>query len=171
MAEDDFKIVFNIIPAVPTAGEMATLSCIVVPPDRLVYNDTTIILWSYDAIGSEMVHVVNPDATLGPLVNESNGNFSRNITLEPVKTSDARRYFCNYMVLAIGIGNFTDFTVQSKYMYATDFTTLENLMSITHLCLNEARYSTHAPHMQLTHVWLHSFHSDIQQIATFSPEV
>ena len=95
---------------------MATLSCSIVPPDRFILSLTSIV-WSYDAIGTERVHIVNPDAILSPLVIESNGKFSRNITLAPVKTSDARRYFCNYAVGVINDDNFTDFTVQSKYMH------------------------------------------------------
>ena len=57
---------------------------------------------------------------LGSLINESNGSVSRNITLNPVKTSDARRHFCmvhNYDTFGVINDNdsFTDFTVHSKY--------------------------------------------------------
>ena len=95
---------------------MITLSCTVVPPDRFVLNLTT-IFWAYDAAGLMRIEMVNPDATLGPLVSETGGNFSRNIILDPVKTSDARRYFCDYAVGVVNDDGFADLTVQSKYMY------------------------------------------------------
>ena len=104
------------IPSAPTAGEVATLSCIIVPPDRFVLNLDT-IFWAYDAAGTMRIEMVNPNATLGPLISETGGNFSRNITLDPVKTSDARRYFCDYAIGAINTGDFADLTVQSKYIY------------------------------------------------------
>ena len=97
------------------AGEVATLSCIVIPPDRFALNLTT-ILWAYDAAGTMRIDMVNPNATLGPLVKNTDGNFSRKIILDPVKTSDARRYFCGFAVGAISDNAFTDLTVQSKYM-------------------------------------------------------
>ena len=115
LTQDNFKIVLD-IPSAPTAGEVITLSCTVVPPDRSVLNLDS-ILWAYDAAGTDRVDMVNPDATLGPLVSEAGGNFSRNITLDPVKTSDARRYFCDYAIGVINTGDFADLTVQSKYMY------------------------------------------------------
>ena len=103
------------IPAVhvPTTGEMATLLCSIIPPDRFVLQLTT-ILWSYDMMGTKRVDIINADATLGPLVEDHNGNYSRNITLDPVKTSDARRYYCSYAIGVISDENFTDLTIQSK---------------------------------------------------------
>ena len=129
LTDDNFRVVFN-IPSAPTAGEVATLLCIVVPPDRFVLNLTT-ILWAYDAVGTQRVEVINPDATLGPLVKESNGNFSRTITLDPLKTSDARRYFCDYAVGVVNDDGFTDLTVQSKYIYMYIFMLLYFNSSIT----------------------------------------
>ena len=111
--KNNFRIILD-IPFAPTAGEAMTLSCIVVPPDRFVLSLSS-IMWSYDAIGSQRVHSINPDAILGPLVNESNGSFSRNIMLNPVKTSDARRYFCSYTVGIINDASSTNFTINSKY--------------------------------------------------------
>ena len=111
------------IPHASTAGEVATLSCTIVPPDRFVLNLNT-ILWAYDAAGTMRIEMNNPDATLGPLVKESNGNFSRNLILDPVKTSDARRYFCDYAVGVVNDDAFADLTVQSKYMYMHMFVLL-----------------------------------------------
>lgn len=103
------------IPSAPTAGEAVTLSCTIVPPDRFVLDLDT-LSWAYDAAGSDRIED-NPDAdaTIGPLV--SNGNFSRSVTLDPAKTSDARRYFCDYSVGVINDDRFADLTVSSKYMY------------------------------------------------------
>ena len=110
--KENFAMVLD-IPTAPTAGEAVTLSCTVVSPNRFVLNVTT-ILWYYDAPGTMRADIVNPDATLGPLVKEPNGNFSRNITLDPVKTSDARRYSCNYTVGIIFDAEFSDLLIQSK---------------------------------------------------------
>ena len=115
LTQDNFKIVLD-IPSAPTAGEVAILSCNIVPPDRFVLNLDS-ILWAYDAAGTMRIEMVNPNAALGPLVSEAGGNFSRNITLDPVKTSDAKRYFCDYAVGVINTSDFSDLTVQSKYMY------------------------------------------------------
>ena len=111
--EDNFRIVLA-TPSAPAAGEAATLSCTVVPPDRFVLN-VTIIFWAYNAAGTDRVEVDNPNATLGPIVSEPDGNFSRNIILDSLKTSDARRYFCDYAVGVVNDDSFTDLTVQSKY--------------------------------------------------------
>ena len=113
------------IPSAPTAGVVATLSCTVVPPDRFVLNLDT-ILWAYDAAGTMRIEMINPDATLGPLVKESNGNFSRNLILGPAKTSDARRYFCDYAVGVVNDDEFAGLTVQSKYMYMHMFMLLKH---------------------------------------------
>ena len=95
---------------------MAILSCTVIPPDRFVLNLTT-IFWAYDAAGTMRIDMANPNATLGPIVSKIGGNFSRNITLDPVKTSDARRYFCDYAIGVVNDDGFANLTVQSKYMY------------------------------------------------------
>ena len=114
--DDDF-VIKVVIPSIPTAGEAATLSCIIVPPDRFALGFASVV-WAYDAAGTEEVDEVNSNAILGPLVKNSDG-YSRNITLNPVNTSDARSYFCIYRVNASAIfdNGFTDFTVKSKYMY------------------------------------------------------
>ena len=100
------------IPFAPTAGEAVTLSCTIVPPDRFVLDLDT-LSWAYDAAGSDRVEDnTDPDVTVGPLI-----NFSRNVTLDPVKTSDARRYFCDYSIGVVNDDGFADLTVSSKYMY------------------------------------------------------
>ena len=88
-------MVINIdFPSIPTAGDEFSFTCRATVPERLVNvpseSDFTI---SYNAAGNMIVAEDNPDATQSSLMR--NGNiFSRDITLNPVKTSDARNYFC-----------------------------------------------------------------------------
>ena len=89
-----------------------TLSCIIAPPDRFVLNLT--VTWFYNIGATMRVDTINSDASLEPLVKESDGNFSRNIMLNPVKTSDARRYFCHYAVGSVNNNESADLIVQSK---------------------------------------------------------
>ena len=89
----DDNVMINIdFPSIPTAGDEFIFTCRATVPERLVHvpNGFTI---SYDLPGNEEVADDNSDATESSLM--SNGNvFSRDITLNPVKTSDATNYFC-----------------------------------------------------------------------------
>ena len=79
-------------PSIPTAGDEFNFTCRATVPERLVHvpSDFTI---SYDFVGNMEVADDNSDATQSSVMR--NGNvFSRDITLNPVKTSDATNYFC-----------------------------------------------------------------------------
>ena len=69
------------------------MTCSATVPERLVRSPTSFII-SYDGGSQDIVSEINPDATQSAV--SVNGNiFSRIVTIDPVKTSDARRYFCN----------------------------------------------------------------------------
>ena len=79
-------------PSIPTAGDQFNFTCRATVPERLVHVPTGFII-SYDLAGNMKVVDDNSDVTQSSLM--SNGNvFSRDITLNPVKTSEAANYFC-----------------------------------------------------------------------------
>ena len=79
-------------PSIPTAGDEFNFTCTATVPERLVHVPTGFTI-SYDFSGNIIVADKNTDATQSSITR--NGNvFSRDITLNPVKTSDATEYFC-----------------------------------------------------------------------------
>ena len=101
------------IPSVPVAGDVVNLFCVIVVPPNFVENVTSII-WTYDLAASRDVTSENNDATLVPFVR--NGNiFTSVLTLDPVKTIDARHYYCQVTILVFFIVDRTnrDLTVKS----------------------------------------------------------
>ncbi|XP_019851148.1 PREDICTED: hemicentin-1-like [Amphimedon queenslandica] len=100
------------IPSVPVSGDVFNLSCVIVVPPNFVENFTS-VRWTYDLEASQDVTSENNDATLVPVVR--NGNiFTSVLTLDPVKTTDARQYYCQATILVFGIVDRTnrDLTVQ-----------------------------------------------------------
>ena len=94
------------IPSVPVAGGVFNLSCVIVAPPNFVENVTS-VRWTYDLAASQDVTSENNDATLVPVVR--NGNiFTSVLTLDPVKTTDARRYYCQATILVFGTVDRTD---------------------------------------------------------------
>ncbi|XP_019851150.1 PREDICTED: mucin-3A-like [Amphimedon queenslandica] len=88
------------IPSVPVAGDLFNLSCVIVVPPNFVENLTS-VRWTYDLEASQDVTSENDDATLVPVVR--NGNiFTSVLTLDPVKTTDARQYYCQATILVFG---------------------------------------------------------------------
>ena len=79
-------------PSIPTAGDEFNFTCRATVPERLVYEPSGFSI-SYNFAGNMIVAVDNSDATQSSVIR--NGNvFSRDITLNPVKTSDATNYYC-----------------------------------------------------------------------------
>ncbi|XP_011407562.1 PREDICTED: neogenin-like [Amphimedon queenslandica] len=88
------------IPSVPVAGDVFNLSCVIVVPPNFVENLTS-VRWTYDLEASQDVTSENNDATLVPVVR--NGNILTSVlTLDPVKTTDARQYYCQATILVFG---------------------------------------------------------------------
>ena len=77
---------------VPTAGDRLSLTCTATVPERLVYTPLTFVI-SYDPDGEDVVIESNLDATQS-VVSQDSLAFSRVVTIDPVKTSDAVKYYC-----------------------------------------------------------------------------
>ncbi|XP_019849961.1 PREDICTED: hemicentin-1-like [Amphimedon queenslandica] len=92
--------------SVPVAGDVFNLSCVIAVPPNFV-EDLTSVRWTYDLQASQDVTSENNDATLVPVVR--NGNiFTSVLTLDPVKTTDARRYYCQAAIYAFSYVDRTD---------------------------------------------------------------
>ena len=76
----------------PTAGDELNLTCTATVPERLVYTPDTVVI-SYDSGGQMVVSEENSDATQTEVFRDGNV-FSRTVTINPLKNSDARRYYC-----------------------------------------------------------------------------
>ena len=89
----DDNVMINIdFPSIPTAGDEFNFTCTATVPERLVHVPDGFTI-SYDFVGNMKVAEDNSDATQSSLMR--NGNvFSRDIIINPVKTSDATNYFC-----------------------------------------------------------------------------
>ena len=69
------------------------MTCSATVPERLIHSPSSFNI-SYDGGSQNVVAEDNPNATQSAV--SVNGNiFSRIVTIDPVKTSDARRYFCS----------------------------------------------------------------------------
>ena len=79
--------------SIPTAGDLLNLTCSATVPERLVERHRPGIVISYDNSGQNVVSDDNPDASQSNVTRVDNV-FSRIVTINPVKTSDARGYFC-----------------------------------------------------------------------------
>ena len=113
---DDHVIVDILFPTTPTAGDPFTMSCNISIPERLVHDLTRIaVIWSYDLARVQRVNVINSDATIGNVTKIGNLILS-NLTLNPVKTSDGRRYYCSVIFNDLGVTDHIvkDLSVQSK---------------------------------------------------------
>ena len=106
-------IVDILFPTTPTAGDQFTMTCNINIPERLVHDFTRLaVIWSYDLA---RVEVINSNATVGSVIRIGNLIFN-NLTLNPVKTSDGRRYYCSVIFNDLGVNDHTlrDLSVQSK---------------------------------------------------------
>ncbi|XP_019851153.1 PREDICTED: uncharacterized protein LOC105312503 [Amphimedon queenslandica] len=91
--------------------ETAQVILTFVPPNFV--ENLTSVRWTYDLEASRDVTSENNDATLVPVVR--NGNiFTSVLTLDPVKTTDARQYYCQATIIVFGTVDRTnrDLTVQ-----------------------------------------------------------
>ena len=103
-------------PSTPTAKDQFTMTCNISIPERLVHDPTRLsVVWSYNLAGTQRVEATNSDATVGN-INKIGNLILSNLTLNPVKTSDGRRYYCLITFNDLGVNNvaFGDLNVQSK---------------------------------------------------------
>lgn len=103
-----------LIPFVPIAGDVFSFTCRIGVPDRFVENITS-IKWTYDLGSSHDVTGGNSNATVTPFTRVG-GTFYSILTLNPVRTTDARPYYCHATILIFGTVDRTnrDLTVQSN---------------------------------------------------------
>ena len=109
-------IVDILFPTTPTAGDQFTMTCNISIPERLVHDLTRlVVIWSYDLAREQRVEVMNSDTTLGNVITIGNFILST-LILNPVKTSDGRRYYCSVIFNDLGVNDVTsrDLSVQSK---------------------------------------------------------
>ena len=109
-------IIDILFPTTPTAGNQFTMTCNVSIPERLVLDHSRVlVVWSYNLTGTQKVKVVNSDTAIGNITKFGNLILS-NLTLNPVKTSDSKRYYCSVTFYDLGVNDvtFRDLSVQSK---------------------------------------------------------
>ena len=98
------------------------MTCSATVPERLIYSPLIVI--SYDFGSQELVAEDNPNATQSAISRDDN-IFSRIVTIDPVKTSDARTYFCAVSFgdpLFVLVMDNDELEVQSEsYNYCTKF--------------------------------------------------
>ena len=123
----DDNVVINIdFPSIPTAGDEFNFTCRATLPERLVHVPSYFTI-SYDLAGNMKVADDNSDATESSLM--SNGNvFSRDITLNPVKTSDAENYYCIVVFEDLGTT-----TTNNRMLSVTSKSFVYNLISYFHI--------------------------------------
>ena len=109
-------IVDILFPTTPTAGDQFTMTCNISIPERLVHDLTILtVIWTYDLAIEQRVDVINSDATIGNVTKIGNLILST-LTINPVKTSDGRKYYCSVIFNDLGVHDrvLRDLNVQSK---------------------------------------------------------
>ena len=109
-------IIDILFPTTPIAGDQFTMTCNISIPERLVHDLTRlVVIWSYDFAREQKVNVINSDATIENVTKIGNLILST-LTLNPVKTSDGRRYYCSAIFNDLGVTDHIsrDLKVQSK---------------------------------------------------------
>ena len=100
-------IVDILFPTTPTAGDQFTMTCNISIPERLVNDFTRVaVIWSYDLARLQRVEIINSDATIENVTRIGNLILS-NLTLNSVKTSDSRRYYCSVIFNDLGVNDVT----------------------------------------------------------------
>ena len=112
----DHVIIGILFPTTPTAGDQFTMTCNISLPERLVHDlNRLVVIWSYDLARLQRVEVISSDATIGNVTKFGNLILSI-LTLNPVKTSDGRIYYCSVIFNDLGVNDhgLRDLNVQSK---------------------------------------------------------
>ena len=105
-----------LFPTTPTGGDQFTMTCNISIPERLVHDITRLtVIWSYDLARELRVEVINSDATIRNVTKIGNLILST-LTINPIKTSDGRRYYCSVIFNDLGVNDHVlrDLNVQSK---------------------------------------------------------
>ena len=92
------------------------MTCNISTPERLVHDFTrVVVIWSYDLARLQRVDVINSDTTIRNVTRIGNLILSI-LIINPVKTSDGRRYYCSVIFNDLGVTDhmFRDLNVQCK---------------------------------------------------------
>ena len=126
--------------SIPTAGDEFNFTCRATVPERLVHTPSGFTI-SYDLAGDIRVADNNSDATQSSVMR--NGNvFSRDITLNPVKISDARNYFC-----VVVIQDLSTTTTNNRMLYVTSKSFVH--LFISHIFISLPLHAVSSPTMSL----------------------
>ena len=109
-------IIDILFPTTPTAGDQFTMTCNISVPERLVHDlNRLVLIWSYDLAREQRVDVINSDTTIENATRSGNLLLST-LTINPLKTSDGRRYYCSVIFNNLGVSDHVlrDLNVQSK---------------------------------------------------------
>ena len=107
----------------PTAGDQFTMTCNISIPERLVHDFTRLaVIWSYDLAREDRVEVINSDATIENATRMGNLILST-LTLNPVKTSDGKKYYCSVIFNDLGVNDhiLRDLNVLSKLLIGINY--------------------------------------------------
>ena len=92
------------------------MTCNISIPERLVHDLTRLaVIWSYDLARLQRVDVINSDTTIGNVTKIGNLILGM-LTINPVKTSDGRSYYCSVIFNDLGVSDrvLRDLNVKSK---------------------------------------------------------
>ena len=112
----DYVIVDILFPTTPIAEDQFTMTCNISIPERLVHDlNRLVVIWSYDLAREQRVDVINSNTTIGKETKIGNLILST-LTINPVKTSDGRRYYCSVIFNDLEVSDHVlrDLNVQSK---------------------------------------------------------
>ena len=112
----EFTVVINIdFPSIPTAGDEFSFTCTAIVPETLVLEPTDFLI-SYDQAGTMKVIDGNSDA-MQSLVMKNGNIFSKEVTINPIKTSDATNYFCVVVFEQLGVISYDEemLSVKSEF--------------------------------------------------------
>ena len=129
-------------PTAPTAGDQFTMTCNINIPEKLVYDLTRlVVIWSYDLARQQRVNVNNSNTIIGSVTSIGNLILST-LKINPVGTSDGRRYYCSVIFNDLGVSDHVlrDLYVQSK-LFARN---------IKYIIINML-YTVPPPSMDITH--------------------
>ena len=113
----DVKITVS-FSSTPIAGDLLKVACSATVPERLIHSPDNVII-SYDNTGAQQVALNNPDATESNVTSGENV-FTKNVTINPVKTSDAGQYFCVVLFSELLLGvpvNVNELSVYSESLH------------------------------------------------------
>ena len=102
-------------PSIPTAGDEFSFTCTAIVPETLVLEPTDFLI-SYDQAGTMKVIDGNSDA-MQSLVMKNGNIFSKEVTINPIKTSDATNYFCVVVFEQLGVISYDEemLSVKSEF--------------------------------------------------------